>query len=396
MRSPTRTMTTRPPAATDGRQETAARRNDWRLQIPEADRHRIARWLWAIVAMTAAILAVGGITRLTQSGLSIVRWEPLMGVVPPLGDAQWAERFDQYRQFPEYRQLRQAMTIAEFKTIFFWEYLHRVLARGLGVVFLVPFVAFWARGRLTRPLLIRLLALFGLGAAQGVTGWLMVISGLVDRPSVSHFRLAAHLCLALLIVSMAVWLARDLTLGSVRQTVPDRTRPTMRGGVFAVGVLLWAQVAWGAFVAGLDAGLAFNTFPMMAGRLLPPHVFQPGPVLLNVLQQPPAVQWMHRVLGTLLLVVTATIVFRSRLRQEDRASRRFALTMLAAVSVQYLLGVLTLLWAVPLPLGVAHQLTALTLVVVWVKWLHYAWHIDGASAQPHAPMHGVEHAAVSA
>ena len=209
-----------------------------------------------------------------------------------------------------------------------------------------------------------MLALFGLGAAQGLMGWLMVVSGLVDRPSVSHFRLAAHLCLALLIVSVAVWFARDMAVGFMRPTLPDRTRRAMRQGALVVGVLLWAQLVWGAFVAGLDAGLAFNTFPLMAGRLLPPHVFTPGPVVLNLLQQPPAVQWMHRVLGTLLLAATAAVVLRSRRRQESHASRRFAMTMLAAVTAQYMLGVLTLLWAVPLALGVAHQITALAIVVL--------------------------------
>ena len=369
MRSPAQTIAPLRPSPADNRPQVPQGPDDWRLHIPEPDRRRIARWLWTIVAMTAAILAVGGITRLTQSGLSIVRWEPLMGVIPPLGDAQWTERFEQYRQFPEYQQLRQAMTLAEFKTIFFWEYLHRLLARGLGVVFLVPFVVFWAKGRLTRPLLLRMLALFGLGAAQGLMGWLMVVSGLVDRPSVSHFRLAAHLCLALLIVSVAVWLARDMAVGSTRPTLPDRTRRAMRQGTLVVGVLLWAQLAWGAFVAGLDAGLSFNTFPLMAGRLVPPHVFAPGPVVLNLLQQPPAVQWMHRVLGTLLLAATATIALRSYRGPETHSARRLAMMTLAAVIAQYVLGVLTLLWAVPLALGVAHQVTALVIVVVWVSWL---------------------------
>jgi len=386
MRSPTVTTPSLPSASIHHLHGDARSSEDWRLRMPERDRRRIARWLWIIVAMTAAILAVGGITRLTQSGLSIVRWEPLMGVVPPLGDAQWADRFDQYRQFPEYRQLRQAMTLAEFKAIFFWEYLHRVLARGLGIVFLVPFVAFWARGRLPRPLLLRLFGLLALGAAQGVMGWLMVVSGLVDRPSVSHFRLAAHLGLALLIVSVAVWIARDMTVVAARTTVPRRTRQAVRRAVLAVGVLLWTQVAWGAFVAGLDAGLAFNTFPLMAGRFVPAQVFAPGPLLLNILQQPAAVQWMHRVFGTLLLIVMAGVAIRLGRTPVDRASRTFALTMLGMVAAQYLLGVLTLLWAVPLSLGVAHQVTALGLAVVWVSWLHHAWHADTAPTERRATL----------
>jgi heme a synthase len=162
--------------------------------------------------MTFAVLVIGGITRLTQSGLSMVDWQPIMGVIPPLTDAQWQETFDRYRQFPEYQVLRRGMSLDEFKFIFFWEYLHRMVARTIGLVFLVPFVFFWAKGWFTRPLAARALILFGLGAMQGVMGWFMVMSGLVDRPSVSHYRLAAHLSLAFIIFGYALWLARDLAI----------------------------------------------------------------------------------------------------------------------------------------------------------------------------------------
>jgi cytochrome c oxidase assembly protein subunit 15 len=175
---------------------TSEATGDWRLALSERGRRRLRLWILAIAAMTASVLVVGGITRLTHSGLSIVEWQPLVGVVPPLGESQWLHRFEQYRRFPEYQQLRRDMTLGEFKRIFFWEYLHRLLARGIGVVFLVPCIAFWRAGYFTGPLATRVLVLFGLGAAQGALGWFMVRSGLVDRPSVSHYRLAAHVMLA--------------------------------------------------------------------------------------------------------------------------------------------------------------------------------------------------------
>src|SRR5574339_568612 len=205
-------------------------RDDWRLALPEPTRRRLRIWLWAVAAAVFAVLVVGGVTRLTHSGLSMVDWQPLVGVVPPLTDAQWAASFERYQQFPEYRQLRGATTLAQYKFIFFWEYLHRLLARLIGVVVLVPLILFWRSGDLTRPLAARVLALLGLGAMQGVLGWVMVRSGLVDRPSVSHYRLAAHLSLALVILGWCVWLIRDLGLGPVRTTTAAAARRHTRIG----------------------------------------------------------------------------------------------------------------------------------------------------------------------
>jgi heme a synthase len=322
--------------------------------------------------MTFAVLVVGGITRLTQSGLSIVDWQPLMGVVPPLNEAQWQEAFDRYRQFPEYQQLRRGMSMSEFQFIFFWEYLHRVVARLIGLVFLIPFLFFWIRGYLNRPLLVRALALFGLGAAQGVMGWIMVASGLVDRPSVSHYRLAAHLSLAFVIFGYAVWLARDL------KVVPERTphttdaaRRMMTRGLAVVGGLLALQVVWGAFVAGLKAGLYHNTFPLMAGRLVPPGLLSQDPAILNFLQNPVAVQWVHRVLGTVLALAVLVVFVQVVRAKVDELSRRLNGTMLGLMAVQYLLGVLTLLYFVPVTLGVIHQGMAMVIFGVWILWLHH-------------------------
>jgi heme a synthase len=321
--------------------------------------------------MTFVVLIVGGITRLTQSGLSIVDWQPLMGVIPPLNEAQWQEAFDRYRQFPEYQQLRRGMTMGEFQFIFFWEYLHRVVARAIGLVFLIPFVVFWLRGYLTRPLMGRALVLFALGAGQGVLGWIMVASGLVDRPSVSHYKLAAHLSLAFVIFGYAVWLARDLAVGLERATTAVATRRMMSRGLAVVGALLALQVVWGGFVAGLKAGLYHNTFPLMEGRLIPPSLLFLDPAVLNFVQNPIAVQWVHRVLGTVLALAVLALFVQVARAKVDTLSRRMNVTMLALMAAQYLLGVLTLVYFVPVTLGVIHQGMAMVIFGVWIVWLHH-------------------------
>jgi cytochrome c oxidase assembly protein subunit 15 len=354
----------------------AAPPTDWRVRIPEPRRRHLRTWFWSIALMTLAVLVVGGITRLTQSGLSIVDWDPFVGVIPPLSEAQWREVFARYRQFPEYEQLRQGMTLAEFKVIFFWEYLHRLLARTIGVVFLVPFAYFWVRGYFNRPLAVRALALFGLGAAQGVMGWLMVASGLVDRPSVSHFRLAAHLGLAFLIFGFAVWLAAELHAPESRAAIARPARRLMARGLAIVGSLFALQVIWGAFVAGLKAGRYHNTFPLMEGKLVPPTLLWLDPPILNFVQNAIAVQWMHRLLGTVLAVAVLGF-FAAVLRSDaDPTSRRLNTALLALVATQYLLGVLTLIYVVPVGLAVIHQATAMIIFGVWVWWVHRVSRID--------------------
>ena len=353
---------------------------DWRLQLPEGRRRRLRLWLWSIAAMTFAVVVIGGITRLTHSGLSIVDWRPLMGVMPPLTDAQWTESFDRYRQFPEYQVLRPRMTLAEFKYIFFWEYLHRLAARAIGAVFLIPFILFWRAGYFTRPLALRALALFGLGAAQGVIGWLMVKSGLVDRPSVSHYRLALHLAVAVTIFGLSVWLVRELAIRAPRPTVRPGDRRRIRRWLAIVGVLLATQIVWGAFVAGLKAGWVFGTFPLMAGRLVPPGWLALHPVIVNFVQNPATVQWGHRLLGTVLLVSSAVFVRRLGAIAPDRTTRRLGIALLQLIASQYLLGVLTLVYFVPAPLAAAHQAMALAIVAVWIIAVHHVENLADAPA----------------
>lgn len=349
---------------------------DWRLEIPEARRRPIRIWLWCVALTTLAVLVVGGITRLTLSGLSIVEWNPIMGVIPPLGDAAWQEAFEAYQQFPEYRTWRGAMTLEEFRFIYFWEYLHRLLARTIGLVFLVPFVVFWVKGWFNRPLLRRALLLFALGAIQGVMGWLMVASGLVDRPSVSHYRLAAHLGLAFMIFGFAVWLTRELAVRAVRPTVAAPIRRWMSRGLAVVGTLLVVQIVWGALVAGLRGGKYYPTFPRMGGRWVPRELFFLDPAPLNFVANPIAVQWAHRLVGTVLLIAVAVVATRVLRAAADPRSRAFAAALLAGIAIQYGLGVLTLVNLVPVPLGVTHQLVALVLFGVWLAWVHHVRELE--------------------
>jgi heme a synthase len=355
----------------DGAAPPAPTGRDWRLEIPESRRRPIRIWLWSIAGMTLLTLIVGGVTRLTQSGLSIVDWAPLMGVIPPLTEAQWQEAFDAYRAYPEYLELRRGMTLDEFKFIFFWEYLHRMVARAIGLVFLVPFLFFAVKGWLTRPLAWRALLLFGLGAAQGAMGWFMVASGLVDMPRVSHYRLAAHLSLAFVIFGYAVWLARELAVGRKRPSLPEGTARLIRRGLVLVGALMAVQIVWGAFVAGLKAGFYYNTFPLMGGGILPPDFLRMEPAVLNLVENPPAVQWMHRLLGTILLGVAAWFWLAVRRAVGvDGSAVRLNRILFGGIAVQYLLGVLTLLLLVPVWLGVTHQVAAMLLAGVWIWWVH--------------------------
>lgn len=376
--------------------ETSAR-IDWRLQIPEARRRLLRRWMLAVAAATFAVVVLGGITRLTQSGLSIVDWDPILGVVPPLSEAQWVGAFERYRQFPEY-QVRRGMTLAEFRAIYWWEYLHRLAARGIGLVFLVPFLAFLARGFLTRALAWRTGVLFALGALQGLMGWLMVRSGLVDQPAVSHYRLAAHLLLAFVIAGYCVWLACDLRQAAEREQPPRAALKTMRRGVPAIGVLLGLQIVWGALVAGLKAGHVFNTFPLMAGGFVPPNLLWLEPAAINFVENASAVQWVHRVLGTALLLGAGMLHLGLVRTRADRRSRRLSLGLLGLTGGQYLLGVATLVLGVPIALAVTHQAVALLLTGLWVVWAHHvrnASPIAGAVDAQAGAMHRAHHARIS-
>jgi heme a synthase len=327
-------------------------------------------WLILLIALVFTMIVVGGITRLTGSGLSIVEWAPIMGAIPPLSEAAWQKAFEQYQQFPQYRIDNAHMSLQDFKGIFFWEYMHRLLARSIGVVFLLPFLWFWSRGCFTRPLALRLLVAFGLGGLQGLVGWLMVASGLVDEPHVSHFRLATHLGLAFLIMAYFWWILLSIDHGRRAHAGSGSVRRWLWG----IGILAVIQMIYGAFVAGLRAGKIYNTFPKMGDNWIAPEVMRLQPVWINLLQEHATVQFVHRWLGTLLLLLV--VVFWTRGRDSIRAPAqrysRYGLVVLTAA--QYFLGVYTLLGGVPLVPAVMHQGCAalLLLSIVQVFFHHQA------------------------
>ncbi len=319
---------------------------------PPGDRG-VAVWLLVCCALVFAMVVVGGITRLTHSGLSIVEWQPIVGTVPPLDDSAWQDAFRKYRQTPEFRQVNPEMDLAGFKSIFWWEYAHRLLGRGIGAAFLLPLLWFAARGRVGRPLAWKLAAIFGLGGLQGAMGWYMVQSGLVDDPRVSQYRLAAHLGVALLIYAAMLWLALDLFFPRASGT--GATRSALRRPALALAALVFAMAISGSFVAGIHAGLAYNTFPLMNGHVVPPGMFVIDPWYRNFFSNIATVQFDHRLIAWLLALLVPWFWLRVRRAAASRRARIAAGLLLAALALQIALGIATLLAMVPVPFAAAHQ-----------------------------------------
>jgi heme a synthase len=332
-------------------------------------------WLGVMLGLILLMVAVGGITRLTDSGLSMTTWEPVMGAIPPLSADDWQFRFDQYRSSPEYQQLRKGMSLEEFKFIFFWEYFHRLLGRLLGLVYAVPLAFFWWRGLLQRGLKIKLLVGLFLGGLQGLMGWYMVKSGLVDDPYVSHFRLAAHLGLAFIVFSYL--LAILLSLLRLEQPRGRASRSALGWGT-AIAALLVLQMLWGAFVAGLNAGFMYNTYPLMQGYWIAPHWNYMQPFIMNLIDNPITVQFIHRWLGAILLLVTFAGWVALRRDPSVHGLRRWSIDMTAlAMAGQFVLGILTLVLHVPLALGVMHQVLACALTGLVTVLLYSLLHKEG-------------------
>lgn len=334
----------------------------------QGSRKAVFGWLWVLIALVFSMVVVGGVTRLTGSGLSIVEWAPILGAVPPLNEADWQAAFEQYKQYPQYRITHPDMTLSEFKGIFFWEYVHRLLGRGIGIVFLVPFLWFWARGCLSSRLRWRLLVALGLGGLQGTVGWLMVKSGLVDEPRVSHFRLAAHLGIAFLIMAYLFWLVLELRDADAEPSATATPKLLLWG----VGTLTVLQIVYGAFVAGLRAGWGYNTFPKMGDRWIAEKVMAMDPWWINLLEDHATVQFAHRWIGTLLLALVAMLWLRARGAGFGGARRASTSVLLALVVFQYCLGVYTLLEVVPLVPAVMHQGCA-SLVLLAVVWASHSF-----------------------
>ena len=322
------------------------------------DRLRPVRiWLYGLAAFVLLIVVVGGITRLTESGLSITSWKPISGVIPPLNDAEWQAEFEAYKQIPQYSVLNSWMSLDDFKYIFFWEWLHRLVARLLGVLFLVPFVIFLFQKRLSRDLALPLFGLFLLGGFQGALGWWMVSSGLSVLTSVSQYRLAAHLTAAALLFIALVYVARSLS--------PGRVLGRVTGFHLATGTLLLAlvilQLGAGAFVAGLDAGMGYNTWPLMDGAIIPDGMFVMDPAWKNLFENALTVQFIHRGLAYLIVAYVAWLIWRRHKDGGFAGVHAWLPRIGLAVLAQVVLGIATLLLGVPIDLAVSHQAMAFLL-----------------------------------
>jgi len=317
---------------------------------PEAPLPRpraIANWLMLVAAMVFVMVVIGGITRLTESGLSITRWDPVSGAIPPFGADAWQAQFDLYKASPQYAQMGHGMSLADFKFIFFWEYVHRLLGRLIGLAFALPLAWFWWRRAIPAGFGWKLGAILALGALQGAIGWWMVASGLVDRPEVSHIRLAIHLITALLIFASLVWVALDLKA---------RARPPL----LAIWALcaLFLQFMFGAYVAGLDAGYAFNTWPRMGESFYPAGAEWMQPALRNFADNPVTVQFVHRWLAFVVAGLAVALAVRAWLR----GLKIEGAALIGAVTAQITLGILTILSGVKIDIAVAHQGMAVILL----------------------------------
>jgi len=335
---------------------------------PTSPYRAVRWWLISVAALIALMVLVGGATRLTESGLSIVEWKPVTGSVPPLSEAQWTDAFEAYKKIPQYRELNAGMSLSEFKQIFWWEWSHRLLGRFIGVAYLLPFLFFLWRGGLSADLKRRLWLLFALGGLQGAVGWWMVASGLSERVEVSQYRLATHLVLALLIFAGIVWTVRRLT-DRPRLWVPIRLRFTSA----LLVVVTFIQIYFGALVAGLRAGRAYNTWPQIDGAFIPSpeRLWFETPWWRNMFDNVLTVQFEHRMTAYLLFTL-AVLHAIDAMRSRAGSAARGALWLLAAVSLQAVLGILTLLNQVPIDLALSHQAVAivvLTLAVVQAERL---------------------------
>ncbi|HEY0650915.1 COX15/CtaA family protein [Phenylobacterium sp.] len=339
------------------------------ISFLSSDRSRpVAIWLLAVAAMVLAMVIVGGATRLTDSGLSITEWKPVTGAIPPLSQADWQAEFARYRQIPQYSQLNAGMSLAAFKSIYWWEWSHRLLGRLTGVVFFVPFVWFAVRRQLPRRLFLRLGGIFVLGALQGLVGWWMVASGLSHRVSVAPERLMVHLGLAFALLGLLLWTAFDAWAGTARQTLPS---PWGRRAAWLLG-LVYLQVLLGALVAGNDAGFVYNDWPLMNGRLLPDD-YASASLWATLAHSQGAVQLHHRLVAYVLTAVAVTLgVAAWRSRYLAHESKLLGVAVAGAVAAQALLGIATLMLGAPVGLSIVHQLAAALVLTLAVA---FAWRV---------------------
>jgi cytochrome c oxidase assembly protein subunit 15 len=313
-------------------------------------RRAVRIWLYILLLVLFALFLVGGATRLTDSGLSITEWKPIHGVIPPLSEAEWQEELEKYRQIPEYQQINRGMSLDEFKSIFWWEWAHRLLARGVGVVMALPLAFFWLSGRLESHLKPKLLGLLALGGFQGFVGWWMVSSGLSERVDVSQYRLATHLTLACIIFAAVMWVARGLA--------PHSEAPAGQGTrrfAAAMALLVLFQIYLGALVAGLDAGMAYNTWPLMDGSLVPGDLFVQRPWWINLFENPKTVQFIHRLGAYAVLAAALAHAITAWRAAPGKTHARRAIVLLGLILMQAALGITALVLVVPFGWALVHH-----------------------------------------
>ena len=331
------------------------------------DNKKVIYWLFTGCALIFIMVIVGGITRLTHSGLSMPDYKLISGTIPPINDQQWQEAFELYKQYPEYQKLNSNISLTEFKGIFFWEWLHRVIGRAIGLVFIIPFLYFIITRQLDKSTIKKTIILLILGGFQGFLGWYMVKSGLVDRPDVSHYRLAAHLTTAFVTFAFTLWVALDLIF-PIKQTINKTYRNLIRIGL----AILFIQIIYGAFVAGLDAGFIHNHWPMMSeGKFMHETVLtEKTPVYKNFIEGRSGVQFVHRILAFIVVISIAIIYIKGKKIAVSNHQLNGLNSLLILVGLQSLLGVLAILLQVPLWLGIAHQIGAFLLLSSMIFTLH--------------------------
>lgn len=331
------------------------------------DNKRVIYWLLTGCLLIFLMVVVGGITRLTHSGLSISNYKLISGTLPPMNELEWQEAFDLYKQYPEYQKLNSHFSLEDFKDIYFWEWFHRFIGRMIGLVFIIPFLYFLFKKRLTKSTIKKAIILLGLGAFQGFLGWYMVKSGLVDNPDVSHYRLAAHLTTAFITFAFTFWVALDLMFPDKKQ-IDKNLRSLVRWGL----AILLIQIIYGAFVAGLDAGFIHNHWPMMSeGKFMHETVYiEQSPLYKNFIEGKSGVQFVHRILAYVVVIFILMIWFKAKKRSLTKIQLKGINAMVIIMILQFLLGVFTIINQVPVWLGVAHQIGAFLLLATMTFTLH--------------------------
>lgn len=325
---------------------------------------KLALWLLICTALIFIMIVIGGLTRLTGSGLSIVHWQPITGIIPPLSVEGWQTLFQDYQQSPEYQQINRGMDLQEFKSIFWLEFIHRFWGRLIGLVFLVPLVLAWQSPDLRKSFFFKLAGIWLLGGLQGVVGWYMVKSGLIHDPHVSHYRLALHLLLGFTTYGLTLHYTLQLLSMHSSKKISRNFNKALYGALFGLTVL---TIFYGALVAGLKAGLVYNTFPTMNGAWLPPEFLALEPLYRNFTENHAAVQWMHRILALSTLILSGLFCWLHR-------ANRFTFLLLGVVCIQVIIGIVTLLWQVPVTLGTLHQVGALLVLssLIFIQHLSQA------------------------